>query len=86
MLLMLNVKRPMPHSSLRSQSGSFWLGAFMIAEAPVGLVISFLDTDRRCAVVDYVFSSPLAFVCALIVLASLGLFAGWLGHRLGFGE
>jgi len=58
----------------------------MIAEAPVGLVISFLDTHHRWAVVDYVFSSPLAFVCALVVLASLGLFVGWLGHRLGFGE
>lgn len=86
MPVLSSVKHPMPHNSLRSQSGSFWLGAFMLAEAPVGLVISFLDIDRRWAVVDYVFSGPLTFVCALLALASLGLFAGWLGHGLGFGE
>ena len=57
----------------------------MLAEAPVGLVIAFLDLEQRLIVVDYLFSSPLTIFCTVVVVVSLGLLTGWLGHRLGLG-
>ena len=75
----------MPSSSLWSQPGSFWLGAFMLAEAPIGLVVAFLDVEHRIIVLDYLFSSPLTIVCAIVGVVAVGLLTGWLGHRLGLG-
>ena len=75
----------MPSSSLWSQPGSFWLGAFMIAEAPIGFVAAFLDAEQRIIVVDYLLSSPLTIVCATVGVVVVGLLTGWLGHRLGLG-
>lgn len=71
---------------LRSQSAAFWLGVFMIAEAPIGIAILALSQERRASLLDYLFGNPIAALCALIALIGLGLMVGWLAHRLGLGE
>ncbi len=57
----------------------------MLAEAPIGLVVAFLDVEHRIIVLDYLFSSPLTIVCAIVGVVAVGLLTGWLGHRLGLG-
>ena len=59
--------------------------AIMLAEAPIGLVVAFLDVEHRIIVLDYLFSSPLTIVCAIVGVVAVGLLTGWLGHRLGLG-
>ena len=45
----------------------------MLAEAPIGLVVAFLDVEHRIIVLDYLFSSPLTIVCAIVGVVAVGL-------------
>lgn len=71
---------------LFSQPGSFWIGAFMVAEGPVLLAASFLEPATREHIVDVILGSPLAMLGVVVATAMAGLLVGWLGHRLGFGQ
>jgi hypothetical protein len=71
---------------LRSQPGDFWLGAFMVAEAPVLLGFGLLEPATRESLLAYAFGSPLGIAGTLATAIVLGLATGWLGHRLGFGQ
>jgi hypothetical protein len=78
--------RSMPAGApLFSQPGSFWIGAFMVAEGPVLLAVSFLEPATREHLGDVVLGSPLAMLGVVVVAGMAGLLVGWLGHRLGFG-
>ena len=73
-------------SSLWSQSGQFWLGAFMVAEVPVGIAISNLPDGPRAELQDWVLGSVWAMVLAVAFLIASGIVVGWVAHRLGLGE
>ena len=57
----------------------------MIAEIPVGIAILVASPERRTVVIDYLFSTPIAFVGIQVLLLGFVLLVGWLAHRLGFG-
>lgn len=71
---------------LFSQSGSFWIGAFMVAEGPVLLAASFLEPATREHLADVILGSTLAMLGVVVAATMAGLLVGWLGHRLGFGQ
>ena len=57
----------------------------MVAEAPVVLAVSFLEPATKEHIVATLFGSPTSLLGVALGTALLGLFVGWLGHRLGFG-
>ena len=71
---------------LFSQPGSFWIGAFMVAEGPFLLAASFMEPATREHIVDVMLGSPLSMLGAMVAAGMAGLLVGWLGHRLGFGQ
>lgn len=71
---------------LKSQPGSFWLGAYMVAEAPFGWMLALLEPAQRQSVVDRLLASPLLIACAVAVAIASGLLVGWVGHRMGIGD
>ena len=71
---------------LFSQPGSFWIGAFMVAEGPVLLAVSFLEPVTREHFVVVILGSSLAMLGVVVAASMAGLLVGWLGHRLGFGQ
>jgi ABC-type branched-subunit amino acid transport system permease subunit len=73
------------HTPLFSQPGSFWLGAYMVAEAPLLLAASWMEPATRERIADAVLGSPVALLGVVVGAALLGLLVGWLAHRLGFG-
>lgn len=82
---MSNVRYAMPRLPLKSQPGSFWLGAFLVAEAPLVVIATFMDSVQREQVVSYFLSSPTALFLAVSIIMVLGLLVGLLAHRLGLG-
>jgi hypothetical protein len=76
----------MSRRSLWSQSGSFWIGAFMLAEMPLGLLFTFLPQQQRDILANYAFFTPLGIAATITFAVALGLAVGWVGHRLGLGE
>ncbi|RYY86595.1 MAG: hypothetical protein EOO15_14120 [Chitinophagaceae bacterium] len=76
----------MSRNSLWSQSGSFWIGAFMLAEMPLGVLFAFLPRQQRDILANYAFFTPLGIALTITSAIALGLTVGWAGHRLGFGE
>jgi hypothetical protein len=75
-----------PRLSLRAQGGDFWIGAFMVAEALLLLGLAFLAPETRESLWTAIVASPLGLAGAGGVAISLGIFTGWLAHRLGFGQ
>lgn len=71
---------------LKSQPGAFWLGAYMVTEAPFGLVVALLESAQRQSLVDRLLASPLLIVCAVAVAIASGLLVGWAAHRIGIGD
>ena len=72
--------------SLWTQSGQFWLGAFLVAEAPLSLVVVMLPEATRAALMDWVFSGALTMLLSIGLLTALGILAGFVAHQLGAGE
>ncbi len=73
-------------SSLWSRSGQFWLGAFMVAEAPLSLIVMVLPDAARIDLLAFVFRDALTMVLAAGVLIAPGILVGLIAHRLGWGE
>ena len=71
---------------LFSQPASFWIGAFLLAEVPVGAVAWFLAPATKERIFSWVFSSPLGIFAVFGTALILGLIVGWLGHKLGLGQ
>ncbi len=72
--------------SIWSQSGQFWLGAFMVAEAPLSLVVMLLPEMTRVALLDWMFSGALTMLLTVGMLIMLGILVGVAAHRLGWGD
>ena len=82
-----HVRRPMSaRTPLFAQPGSFWVGAYMVAEGPFLLAASFMEPAARDQMVDVMLGSPLALLAVAIAVAVAGLFVGWLAHRMGLGQ
>ncbi|NJD25831.1 MAG: hypothetical protein FIB06_10550 [Betaproteobacteria bacterium] len=77
---------PAGRRPLRSQPGDFWLGAFMVAEAPLLLGLGLLEPATREQLLAVALGSPLGLAGTVAAAIALGLATGWLGHRLGFGR
>jgi hypothetical protein len=75
-----------PRLPLRAQGGDFWLGAFMVAEALLLLFLAFLPPATRESLWAVIVASPLGLAGAGAVAISLGIFTGWIAHRLGLGQ
>ncbi len=73
-------------SSLWTQSGQFWLGAFMVAELPVGIAITALPDATRTELLEMVLGNGWITILAVAVLIGSGLLVGSVAHRLGVGE
>ena len=73
------------YPALSAQSASFWLGAYMVAEAPVLLALSLLDPATQGRLMDVILGNGWALLGAIVVMVASGLLVGWLAHRLGFG-
>lgn len=71
---------------LFSQPGSFWIGAYMVAEGPFLLAASFMEPATREHIADMMLGSPLAMLGVVVAAAMAGLLVGWLAHRMGFGH
>lgn len=71
---------------LRSQSGTFWLGAFMTAEGVAAAVVGLLPADTRRHVLDVALSSTGGRMLLVTTPLLFGLAVGWLAHRLGWGD
>lgn len=80
------VNRVAFRSPLSAQSASFWLGAYMVAEAPALLALSLLDSATQERLMDAILGNGWALLVAIVVIVALGLLVGWLAHRLGFGD
>lgn len=72
--------------SLWDEPAGFWLGAGMVAEAPIVLVTWLMPAGSCNAILGRVIDCPppIWFLC-LIALISYFLVA-WGGHKLGLGE
>lgn len=77
---------PPSRQSVWSQSGQFWLGAFMVAEAPLSLVVILLPEIRRAALLGWVLSGALNKLLAVSILVLLGILVAFVAHRLGWGD
>lgn len=75
----------MPSLPLKSQPGSFWLGAYLVAEAPLALIATFMEPIHRESILSYLLSSPMALFFAITISMVLGLVIGWVAHRIGLG-
>ena len=69
---------------LLCQPASFWLGAFLLAEAPVGAVALFLGLSTKSLIVDWPYSSALSIFyigrrCYIWSVCRLA------GSQIGFG-
>lgn len=82
----MQLDRPSSRQTLWSQSGQFWLGAFMVAEAPLSLVVMMFPEITRVALLDWVFSGALTMLLSIGMLIALGILVGLAAHRLGWGE
>lgn len=72
--------------SLWSHSAQFWLGAFMVAEAPFTLAVMMLPETARRALLDWGFSGALPLLLSIGMLVLSGLLVGITAHRLGWGD
>ncbi len=70
---------------LKSQPGSFWIGASLVAEVPFAVIAQFLSDRTREAIVGFVLSGPVGIVSALAVLVLSFLATAWLAHKAGLG-
>ena len=57
----------------------------MVAEAPIGIAIWLVSPERRDGLRDFLLGTPIAALCAALLLIGLGILVGWLAHRLGLG-
>lgn len=72
--------------SLAAQSASFWLGAYMVAEAPALLALSLLDPATQERLMDAILGNGWVLLVAIVVILAWGLLVGGVAHRLGFGD
>ena len=75
----------MQGASLWSQPASFWLGSFLVAEAPVVLLLSLLPEGRREAMLSFALFSAPGIIITISATVALGLAIGWVGYKLGLG-
>jgi hypothetical protein len=70
---------------LWNEPASFWIGAGMVAEAPI-MLISWIDPDGSCAVLGRFIECPLSIwsICVLGLISYF--FVAWTAHKLGLGE
>ena len=71
---------------MRAQSASFWLGAFMVVEAILGVVVALLPASWIDTLTHTAFGShwgALGFVAVSLLLVGL---VGWMGQRVGWGD
>jgi hypothetical protein len=78
--------RRLNRKSIWEQSSAFWVGAGLIAEAPVVLALSSIDENRRAAAFDYALERPAIIVLVIVVVLILPVLVGWAAHRLGLGD
>ena len=58
-LVYFQLGTPMQSASLWKQPASFWVGSFLVAEAPAALLLSMLPEERRDSLLDFAFFSAL---------------------------
>lgn len=72
--------------SIWDEPAGFWIGAGMVAEAPLTLADWLLPNDFCHAHLNrFIDCPPSAWVICLIALTSYG-FTAWAGHKLGLGD
>lgn len=75
-----------PRAPLFSQPASFWIGAGLVAEAPLAALAYWPPADIRQRLVAAVIESAAWSVVAVLAVIAVYLGTAWLGHRLGLGE
>jgi hypothetical protein len=71
---------------LRSQPGSFWLGAALVAEAPFTVAALLLSASTKESIISFFMSSRFGVLMLLATVTTILLLIAWLGHRAGLGK
>jgi hypothetical protein len=75
----------MQSASLWKQPASFWVGSFLVAEAPAALLLSLLPEERRESLLGFAFFSAPGLAITISATVALGVAVGWVALKLGLG-